>query len=465
MTMVSIAATLLFPFFIFAAAMTPEQKADKVTSLPGQPNVSFEHFSGYVRLGLDKEKAFFYWFFEAEESPSEKPLVLWLQGGPGCSSIASGAAQELGPFLVKDKGLEFNRFSWNRVANVIFLESPVGVGFSYTNSSKDLDELGDLVTATDNYAFLLGWLERFPSFKYHDFYITGESYAGHYVPQLADLIYERNKEGKKDSYINLKGILVGNAVLDDLADTKGFVDYAWTHAIISDNTYFGLINNCYLDFSIQNQTQLCYSHIKNLMISYNDINIFNIYSPVCTKDNGEPASRHLSLHELWHKIPSVYNPCIEDEVSKYFNNKDVQKALHANTTSLAYPYTLCSTVMGKWNDMPKTVLPLIQKLLTVGLRIWIYSGDTDGRIPVTSTKYSINKMGLKVKKAWRAWFYKHQVAGWVEEYEGGLTFVTIRGAGHQVPTFAPGQALSLFSHFLSSRSLPSSSVSGDHIFL
>ena len=64
------------------------------------------------------------------------------------------------------------------VANIIFLESPIGVGFSYTNNSKDLHELGDRATAIDNYAFLIGWFKRFPSFRSHDFYIAGESYGG-----------------------------------------------------------------------------------------------------------------------------------------------------------------------------------------------------------------------------------------------------------------------------------------------
>lgn len=61
---------------------------------------------------------------------------------------------------------------------MLFLEAPVGVGFSYTNNSEDLHKLGDQVTANDSYAFLIGWFKRFPNFKSHDFYIAGESYAG-----------------------------------------------------------------------------------------------------------------------------------------------------------------------------------------------------------------------------------------------------------------------------------------------
>eukprot|EP00268_Persea_americana_P007918 TRINITY_DN13028_c0_g1_i1.p1 TRINITY_DN13028_c0_g1~~TRINITY_DN13028_c0_g1_i1.p1 ORF type:complete len:140 (+),score=17.48 TRINITY_DN13028_c0_g1_i1:989-1408(+) len=135
--------------------------------------------------------------------------------------------------------------------------------------------------------------------------------------------------------------------------------------------------------------------------------------------------------------------------------EDVQKALHANVTKLSYPYSGCSDVIRKWNDSPETVLPILSKLGKAGLRIWVYSGDTDGRVPITSTRYSINKMGLKVRNGWRAWFHKHQVAGWIVEYEG-LTLATVRGAGHQVPVFAPDQSLSLFTHFLSGASLPSS---------
>nr|KYP68419.1 Serine carboxypeptidase-like 35 [Cajanus cajan] len=421
----------------------------------------FKHYAGYITVNKTHGRALFYWFFEATHTPQQQPLLLWLNGGPGCSSIAFGAARELGPFLVKDKErLELNKFSWNRVANIIFLEAPVGVGFSYTNNSKDLRELGDRVSAIDNYVFLTGWFQRFTSFKSHDFYIAGESYAGHYVPQLAELIYEGNKDPKKDSYINLKGFMVGNAVLNDLADTKGLIDYAWSHAIISDHVYHGIVQDC--DFSVENQTRDCDLNIAKLLKSYSDIDIFSIYSPICLDNHRRAVSstlvvtpRLLTRHDQWHKLASGYDPCTEDYIRKYFNNKDVQKALHANITNLSYAYSLCSAVIEKWNDSPNTILPVIKKLLRAGLRIWIYSGDTDGRVPVTSTRYSINKMGLKVKKEWRAWFHKLQVAGWVAEYEGGLTFATIRGAGHQVPVFAPDQALALVSHFLSSETLPS----------
>ena len=93
-------------------------------------------------------------------------------------------------------------------ANVIFLESPAGVGFSYSNTTSDYDESGDSKTAEDAYIFLVNWLERFPEYKTRAFYISGESYAGHYVPQLAELVYDRNTDKKGKAYINLKGFIV-----------------------------------------------------------------------------------------------------------------------------------------------------------------------------------------------------------------------------------------------------------------
>jgi serine carboxypeptidase-like clade 2 len=97
------------------------------------------------------------------------------------------------------------------VANVIFLESPTGVGFSYSNTSSDYDKTGDARTAADSYIFLLHWLERFPEYKGRDFYIAGESYAGHYIPELAAIIVAVRKHTGKDP-TNLKGIFVSRSI-------------------------------------------------------------------------------------------------------------------------------------------------------------------------------------------------------------------------------------------------------------
>ncbi|KAI3868602.1 hypothetical protein MKX03_013112 [Papaver bracteatum] len=439
-----------------------QQLADRIVRLPGQPPVKFRQYAGYVTVDESHGKALFYWFFEAFEKPKEKPLVLWLNGGPGCSSIGYGEAEELGPFLTQ-KGkpeLKFNDYSWNKEANLLFLESPVGVGFSYTNTSADIKTLGDSVTAKDSYTFLLNWFERFPHFKSHDFFLAGESYAGHYVPQLAERIFDANKKASKKDYINFKGFIIGNALLDDATDQKGMIDYAWDHAVISDRVYNDIKKTC--NFSQSPVSNECDTSLNKYFDVYDLIDMYSLYAPSCV--NGTSTKRQLRKIEGiapqafakfagWHKRPTGYDPCLSSYSTVYFNRPDVQKALHANVTKIPYPWTHCSDNITFWNDAPASTLPIIKKLVQGGLRIWVYSGDTDGRIPVTSTRLSLNKLGLKIKEEWTPWYTHKEVAGWTIIYDG-LTFVTIRGAGHQVPTFKPRQALELISHYLANERLP-----------
>ncbi|KAL9682298.1 hypothetical protein QQ045_014093 [Rhodiola kirilowii] len=465
------AAAVLFLSFLLTAAVTPsladylhQQAADRVTALPGQPPVKFKHYAGYVTVNESHGRALFYWFFEATHKPQNKPLLLWLNGGPGCSSVGFGAAEELGPFLSKSgkPELRLNPYSWNKAANLLFVESPVGVGFSYTNTSNDIKELGDTVTAEDSYEFLVNWFKRFPQFKSHDFYIVGESYAGHYVPQLADVILDSNKNVDRDSYINLQGIMVGNALLDDEADQKGMIDYAWHHAVISDGLYNDIKTTC--NFSEEHTSNECNLALNQYFAVYDIIDMYSLYAPVCVSSNASQYSRQLDMiqgmspnifskYEGWNKRPAGYDPCVSENTAVYLNRPDVQKALHANVTKISYPWSHCSKNIRFWSNAPPSMLPVIEKLIAEDVRVWVYSGDTDGRIPVTATRYSLTKLGLKIKQDWTPWYNKKQVGGWTIGYDG-LTFVTIRGAGHQVPTFAPKRALQLVEHFLADNKLP-----------
>ncbi|OAY84814.1 Serine carboxypeptidase-like 26, partial [Ananas comosus] len=209
------------------------RESDRVAELLGQPaNVGFAQYAGYVAVDAAHGRALFYWLVEAAAAEAA-PLVLWLNGGPGCSSVGYGASEEIGPFRIRPDGktLYLNAYSWNNAANLLFLESPAGVGFSYSNTTLDLYTAGDQRTAMDAYAFLVNWFERFPQYKYREFYIAGESYAGHYVPQLAQLIYRKNNE-TQNPVINLKGFM-----------------YWWTHGLISDTTYHNLRATCILQSS------------------------------------------------------------------------------------------------------------------------------------------------------------------------------------------------------------------------
>ncbi|XP_021672922.2 serine carboxypeptidase-like 25 isoform X2 [Hevea brasiliensis] len=358
-------------------AAKAEEEADRIGSLPGQPKVSFQQFSGYVTVEEVAGRALFYWLTEAAVDPLSKPLVVWLNGGPGCSSVAYGASEEIGPFRINKtaSGLYLNKFSWNTVANLLFLEAPAGVGFSYSNRSSDLLDTGDIRTAKDSLEFLVRWMNRFPRYKHHQVYLTGESYAGHYVPQLAREIMMYNKKSKHP--INLKGIMVGNAVTDNYYDNLGTVTYWWSHAMISDKTYQQLINTC--DFRRQKESDECESLYSYAMDQeFGNIDQYNIYAPPCNKSDGSTFTpQSIRLPHRPHKILrqlSGYDPCTEKYAEIYYNRPDVQKALHANLTKIPYKWTACSELLNRnWNDTEVSILPIYKQMIAGGLRVWVFS--------------------------------------------------------------------------------------------
>ncbi|XP_073269158.1 serine carboxypeptidase 24-like [Primulina huaijiensis] len=442
------------PFLIITAE--EQQELDRITALPGQPPVKFAQFSGYVTVNEEQGRSLFYWLTEATDQAHEKPLVLWLNGGPGCSSIAYGASEELGPFRINKTGssLYLNEYAWNRVANILFLESPAGVGFSYTNTSSNLKDSGDKRTAEDALAFLIKWMSRFPQYKYREFYMSGESYAGHYVPQLAQRIYDYNKKSSHP-IINLKGFIVGNAVTDNYYDNVGTVTYWWSHSMISDKTYKLIMKLC--DFKSVKTSDKCDEALNYAMNhEFGGIDQYSIYTRTCNSSKKNIRNTPRLKNTLIRPRFSGYDPCSENYAEKYYNRPDVQKALHANTTGIEYKWTACSDVLLRnWKDADLSMLPIYRKLIAAGLRIWVFSGDTDSVVPVTATRFSLSHLNLKIKTPWYPWYSGNQVGGWTEVYDG-LTFATVRGAGHEVPMFEPRRAFILFQTFLSGKNLPKS---------
>ena len=133
-------------------------------------------------------------YFESENSPSEDPVVMWTNGGPGCSGLL-GLFTEQGPYMTVSEGvLTPNPYSWNKVANMLFVEQPAGVGFSYSDDTDDY-KTGDEQAAIDNHALILAFLDRFPEVKSNPFFITSESYGGHYMPSLAKEV--RGRQAKR----------------------------------------------------------------------------------------------------------------------------------------------------------------------------------------------------------------------------------------------------------------------------
>ncbi|CAN6584561.1 unnamed protein product [Malus baccata var. baccata] len=410
------------------------QEADKIARLPGQPQVNFQQYAGYVTVDEKQERSLFYYFVEAQTDPASKSLVLWLNGGPGCSSVGVGAFNENGPFQPSGDILLKNDFSWNREANMLYLESPAGVGFSYSANKSFYGFVNDNITARDNLEFLQRWFDEFPEYKNRDFFITGESYAGHYVPQLAQLIIQSKLN------FNLKAIA------------------RWSHGLISDATFENLTSVCNYSEIIRQAVirggpliPACDAVANQVEreVPRHLINQYDVTLDVCL------SSVEAQSFQLRKTVK--IDVCIGDETVTYLNRPDVQEALHARVTN----WTTCSNGGVLEYDMKNLeipMLPVLGDLVESGIRVLIYSGDQDSVIPLTSTRTLVNglakDLGLQTNVPYRVWFEEKQVAGWTQVYSDALSYATIRGAGHEAPISQPERSLLLFTSFLTGMPLP-----------
>ncbi|CAH8359533.1 unnamed protein product [Eruca vesicaria subsp. sativa] len=423
-----------------------QKEKDLIKWLPGQRSpVSFRQYGGFVPVNETNGRFFYYYFVEAVNASDSAPLVLWFNGGPGCSSLGRGALMEHGPFRVHSDGktLFRNPYAFNNEANVLYLESPAGIGFSYTNTPEDMIDPTDKKTAEDNYMFLVKWLERFPEYKGREFYISGQSYAGHYGPQLAQLILQRNKQ----TFINLRGLFLGNPALDRMVESTSVKPYMVSHAMIPQK-YMDDYVNCGVGMPFD--FQICAKAIEKIEAQLKHVDIYNIHAPVC-------KNATLTSKPKKGTTVMVYDPCNEHYVSTYLNSEKVQKAINVKSTKLQYVWQPCNhTLSNLWSeeDIDAILVPLLHEIMGQDVRIYVYSGDLDSVIPVTSTAQVIKNMNLTVENSWRQWFSGGEVGGFTEEYKGNFTFATVRASGHDVPIDQPMRALTIFTSFIRNTPLP-----------
>ncbi|XP_057961666.1 serine carboxypeptidase-like 20 [Malania oleifera] len=446
---------MLSGLFIVEAA----PKWSQVTYLPGF-NGTFpsKHYSGYVTIDRDPAKQLFYYFVESERNPQKDPLVLWLNGGPGCSSM-DGFVYEHGPFnfepgKVKDNlpTLHLNPYSWSKVSNIIYLDSPAGVGFSYSTSISAYTT-DDVQTAIDTHNFLLQWLNQYPEFQENPFYIAGESYAGIYVPTLASEVVKGIQAGSKPN-INLKGYMVGNGITDNHFDGNALIPFVRGMGLISHADYeilgglniYNILEPCYHnpDATGNSKQPLSFSELgrtdKPLDIRKRLVGrAWPLRAPVT-----------LGIVTLWPQLVSDSNvnvPCVNNEVAtKWLNDAEVKKAIHAKVIG-SIDWTLCTGSLTYYHNTG-SMIDYHKNLTALGYRALIYSGDHDMCVPFTGTEAWIKSLGLEVVDEWRSWLSGGQVAGYTQGYDQNLSFLTVKGAGHAVPQYKPREALDFYSRWL-----------------
>ncbi|KAH9312830.1 hypothetical protein KI387_027865 [Taxus chinensis] len=237
----------------------------------------------YVTISEAHGRALFYYFVESERNPTKDPVLLWLTGGPGCSSF-TGFVYELGPMyfdLNNYSGglprLIDNPHSWTKVCNIIFLDSPAGTGFSYSNTTEDY-VFGDYKIVSDIYTFLIKWFEAYPEFQSNPIYIGGDSYSGIVVPILAQKIADGIAAGVKPT-LNLKGYLVGNGMTDNMFDSAQ-IPFAHGMALISDELYKETKEACNGKYSSPTNFA-CLSKLWSIWQGFYELNTANILDASC----------------------------------------------------------------------------------------------------------------------------------------------------------------------------------------
>ncbi|TYI85427.1 hypothetical protein E1A91_D05G441500v1 [Gossypium mustelinum] len=436
---------------------------DLINKLPGQPDVNFRQFAGYIDVDENVDgRSLFYYFVEAEKDPMTQPLTVWLTGGPGCSSVGDGFAS-VGPFIVtKDvHGLQKNLFSWNKVSNLLFIDSPIGSGWSYSNTSSDYDN-GDDATNTILLTFMQKWYEKYPVFKSKTLYLAGSSYAGHFVPNLANALLDDNKQSKQSKF-NLKGLALGNPMLRNKLDDLAKFDLFFSREMINNSLYNQIKKECNVideDNYFFNLKVVWSATCKNLMEqailvafktdanNYFPLKLFDIFRDPCAENEQD-----LNLGKQVVKLITEVDMCSPLRAQCYFNLPEVQRAFHGNRTKLSYRWKGCFTANFKYNkaDMDLDMLPALKKLLQQSIPITIFSGDQDGIIPAVGTLDHLKKLAeelnIKLTKE-ETWSFRNQDGGSKYVFGDFLTFLTVKGGNHHVTASRPSQALDIFTNFV-----------------
>ncbi|XP_076583487.1 lysosomal protective protein isoform X1 [Chaetodon auriga] len=448
---------------VFPLGCLASYDPDEVFQLPGMTfRRTYRHWSGYLkaRPGIFLH----YWFVTSQRDPVKDPLVLWLNGGPGCSSL-DGFLSENGPFHVNDDGatLDDNPFSWNKIANVLYIESPAGVGYSYSDDRNYATD--DNQVAEDNYRALQSFFTIFPEFSQNEFYIFGESYGGIYVPTLSLRVATGTAK------INFKGFAVGNGLSSFALNDQTLIYFGYYHGLFGEDLWRDLNLNCCDKESCNfyNSTSETCKTLVNVAfnIVYNSgLNEYALYLD-CEGDRRyhrgyERAMSHLfknyRKHPHTHKVSfsdkvrsplslGEVPPCINSTAQRnWLNRGDVRKALHIPDTLPAWD--LCNDAVGEqYTTIYPTMKDAYLKLLSLGLRALVYNGDTDMACNFLGDQWFVEDLGLEATTKYQTWIHDDQIAGFWQQF-GNITFLTVKGAGHMVPQWAPGPAFGMFQSFL-----------------
>lgn len=276
-------------------------------------------YSGYLSVGDNMNMWF--WFFEARQNPITAPLAAWFNGGPGCSSMI-GLFQEHGPckFNVGSSNVPVNNtFSFNNYANMLYIDQPIGVGFSYGDNAVNSTE----TAAPYVWKLIQAFYSSFPQYKSRDFGIFTESYGGHYGPQFAKFILDQNKANAGET-INLVALGINNGWHDAVIQEKAYIDYSL------NNSYKALISKSQHKTYMSRYTSTCLPALEKCVRSGSNADCTNADN-TCYRQIEGPLSRIADFDVYDIRAPSN-DPEPPANYLNFLGNETVTKAIGAKTT-------------------------------------------------------------------------------------------------------------------------------------
>jgi len=408
---------------------TAARRAAPVTTLPGYGTPKTAQSAGYWEI--DETSKMFHWLIEAKKPatpPQSTPLLVWLQGGPGVSSL-TGAMVENGPYKVDtsdNSKLVDNPFSWHSEAHLMYIDQPVGTGFSFTNRYRSsMEEVGqDLLKG------ILQFYEEHPEMRLNPLFISGESYAGKYLPQWAfEIIKHNEKAENRGSQIPLAGVAIGDGWTEPLRITQTYAERAYQIGLVDE------VQHSHLDTLTANCT--------TLVTSAKSKEEWERAGSVC--DNVETALCEMAGNVNQYDIREYgdYNFSLP-----YLATKMLMKSLHA---AHAFQSTAGQVQEALANDEMKSVTHLLPTILN-HTRVLAYNGLYDMDCNLVSTEQTYLSVPWKGQQAFASSSRKPllvdgKVAFYVRSADS-LTQAVGIGGGHLFPMDQPKNALAMIMRWM-----------------
>eukprot|EP00942_MAST-04A_sp_MAST-4A-sp1_P004416 g4416.t1 len=418
------------------------EKARELSEVSDLGNItSYSGFFTTSEIPAGNKNKMFYWYFPAQNGDKDAPLLVWLQGGPGGSSMF-GLFAEMGPFtLLGPNGpIELKESSWNKRYQMIFIDNPVGAGFSSPSSPNGYCNNTKECVASNLYSLLQQFYVLFPDLMNNDLFITGESYGGHYVPGISYYIHEHNNDLKKCNgptllntpcqVLPFKGFAVGDGWIDPVNQMNGYPGLLYN---------FGMVD----DQELEQVNQYCDSTID--LIKQNEMKkAFDVWDEFLNGDVYPYPSfyKNVTGSYDYDNMLRTYAPDSFSYFGTYLNQPDVREKIHVGNSVFNNGHE-CE--MHLLSDFHVSFADEMTVLLNSNkYNIILYSGQLDIIIgaPLTEAFLKVldwdgkDKYLSSKKIIWRVDPSDKQVAGYVKTV-GKFSYAIVRGAGHIAPYDQP----------------------------